>query len=258
MAEFTVSGDFPTTGSRRRRGGDPPERIPLLPPLSSRPNKGVNVSHCCTVGTETTSFSDDGEESEGVEPQQDELLFSTGAFRIDDLLHLVGDDDEDDERDSVSMAAIRTSLIDGDDHSFDFIADGLPREIIVLEDEEEDTAMETREGNVTDVSQRLRIAETLVRTYRDKMRSTEDMTDNLHEFLIKAQTYAEDVLADRDELLREIETMHEEEQLRMDKLLLLKVLMASSLCYYVCGGSPALLTYSVGFFLLVDTLSTLV
>ena len=220
----------------------------------------MNVSHCCTVGTETTSFSDegDGDEYEGVEP-----LFSTGAFRIDDLLRLVGDDnDEDnDERDSIagSMAVIRTSssLLDGDDHSFDFMAEGLPREIIVLE-EGDDNAMETREGNVTDVSQRLRIAETLVRTYRDKMRSTEDMTDNLHEFLIKAQTYAEDVLADRDELLREIETMHEEEQLRMDKLLLLKVIMASSLCYYVCGGSPAILTYSVGFFLLVDTLSTLV
>ena len=217
------------------------------------PPKGVNYSHC-TVGTETTSFSDDGEEPDVLLDEP----FSTGAFRIDDLFNsLVGDDDDDqeeeaDEPDSVSMAAIRTSLMDGD-NSLEFLVDGLPREIIVLGEE----ALETEE-EVTDVHQRLRIAETLVSTYRDKMNSTEAMTDNLQEYLAQAQTYAEDVLADRDELLREIETLHQEEQSRMDKLMFLKVIMASSLCYYLCGGSPVILTYSVGFFLMADTLSTLV
>jgi hypothetical protein len=196
---------------------------------------GVNFSYC-TVGTETTSFSEDGDEHD--EP------FSTGAFRIDDLLNIV------DGEDSLSEAAIRTSFIDCD-ASLEFLAEGLPREIIVL-----DEGVLEAEG-VTDVHQRLRIAETLVMTYKAKMQSTENMADNLHEYLRQAQTYAEDVLADRDELLREIENMHEEEQSRMDQLMFLKVIMASSLCYYICGGSPMILTYSVGLYLVADTLNSI-
>lgn len=213
----------------------------MVPPKSEvvSAGNGVNFSYC-TVGTEATSFSEDGDEHDApYEP------FSSGVFRIDDLFSV------EDEQDSLSMAVMRTSVVDGD-NSVDFVAEGLPREIVVVGEDVLDVEEDI------DVHQRLRIAETLAQTYKAKVQSTETMADNLTEYLRQAQVYAEDVLADRDELLREIESMQDEEQSRLDQLMLLKVIMASSLCYYVCGGSPMILTVSVGLFLAVDALNTLV
>jgi len=236
MTEFSSHMSFDCAATHRSMGDYSSRRVSEKSERFLLGGKAMSFSHS-TVGTETTSFSEDGDENDMVyEP------FSTGVFRIDDLYS---------EEDSTSNAAIRTSLIDGE-NSLEFIAEGLPREIIILDDD----ALESADD--ADIHQRLKIAETLVRTYRAKMQSTENLTDSLHDYLRHAQTYAEDVLADREELLREIEHMQEEEQARMDRLMLFKLIMACSLCYYACGGSPAFLIYSVGLYLVADTLNSFV
>jgi hypothetical protein len=206
---------------------------------SSMTNKAITQANSSylTEETEAISFSEEGDEVLGP---------CTGAIVIDDFLY-------DDEKDSVSVATLRTSLLDGMDEQVTLFSDGIPKEIVVLNED----AL-SRNDQDCDVHQRLLIAETLAQSYKAKMLSTEDLIDNLHEFLRQAQTYAEDVLADRNELLQQIQEMQEEEQTNLDQRMLLKVIMASSLCYYMCGGSPIFLTSSVILNLLADTVNALV
>ena len=191
-----------------------------------------------TEETDMVSLS----EAEG---EHDDGQHCTGAIRICDFLC-------DDETDSLSFTTFRSSL-EGDMEDEVSLPGGIPREIAVLS---QDAPM--GRDQVTDVHQRLLIAETLAQTFKAKMQSADDLTDNLHAYLRQAQTYAEDVLADRDELLQQIQEMQENDQAFLDQYMLLKFIMASSLCYYICGGSPILLTCSVFLNLLVDTLNAFV
>lgn len=202
--------------------------------------KGLNFSHC-TVGTETTSFSEDGDENDAMDEP-----FSTGVFRIDDLLSCA------DENDSLSVAAPQTGSLGDADTTEMFADQGLPREIVVLDED----ALDTDYGT-DDIHQRLRIAQALAKSYKAQIQSTEDMTDHLHEHLKQAQNYAEDVLADRDDLLREIATLQNDEQRRMDQYMFLKAAVACSVCYYLCGGSPVVLSFSAGIYLVFDAVNTL-
>ena len=155
--------------------------------------QSVNYSYC-TVGTETTSFSEDGDEQE--QDACDEP-FSTGVFRFDDLMS------DADENDSLSVAAIPTNSLAGavSEHS---IHDFFPREIVVLDDD----ALEADDPS-QDIDERLRVARALAMSYKAQLQSTEEITDYLHEHLKQAQNYAEDVLADRNDLLHEIEELQD-------------------------------------------------
>ena len=176
--------------------------------------------------TVTTSFSEDFDENDDCGMNSSSSL-GVGGFSCHSIKNTLWGDDDDD------------------------YLEGLPRDVLVVDED----AMCMDESK--DVYQRLQIAETLAQSLKAKMKSTEQMTDCLHDYLRQAQTYAEDVLADRNELLKEVEAMHEEVQKQMDQQVLLKVLMGSSLCYYMCGGTPFFLTCSVGLSLLVDFMNVI-
>jgi len=186
-----------------------------------------------TDDTEATSFSEDGDEHEV-------SLQYYGACRIDDFVF-------GDEKDSMFVASMQSSLNDLDEG---IRSEGLPQEIMVIEEDKGSICDEE-----IDVHDRLKIAETLAQTYKAKIHSTEELTDCLHDYLKQAQAFAEDVLADRNELLQQVQDMQEEEQIRMDQSVPLKVILASSLFYYACGGSPIFLACSVGLSLLFDAVN---
>lgn len=194
-----------------------------------------------TAETYTASFSEEGDEKDHSGP-------CIGAIRIDDFLLV-----SDDEKDSISVVTSRTSLLDCTNDNDVVMPDGIPREIFVLDED-----AFSREQEVTDIHQRLLLAETLAQSYKAKMQSTEELTDNLHEYLKQAQTIAEDLLADRNNLLQQVHEMEKEERTHLDQYMLMKVIMASSLCYYMLGGSPIFLTCSVGLNLIADTVNAIV
>eukprot|EP00429_Kryptoperidinium_foliaceum_P010630 CAMPEP_0176002516 /NCGR_PEP_ID=MMETSP0120_2-20121206/686_1 /TAXON_ID=160619 /ORGANISM="Kryptoperidinium foliaceum, Strain CCMP 1326" /LENGTH=221 /DNA_ID=CAMNT_0017335105 /DNA_START=133 /DNA_END=798 /DNA_ORIENTATION=- len=206
----------------------------LLPP------KLLLSDSYATADTDTTSVSEFSDEYEPVSVPP----FSTGAFRLDDFME---EDCNDD--DTLSVITRQTSLIEYEEESAGSLP---PQEIVILNED----ALEQNE-TVGDIQQRLKIAETLARSYKEKAESTEELTDALQEHLRQAQDYAESALADRDELLRHVEAMHEEERNRLNQSLMIKVAMASSLFYYLCGGSSAFLVGSVGLNLLSDAWNTL-
>ncbi len=191
--------------------------------------KDLNESSC-TIETVTTSFSEDVDEC------AEDQYYPNPPLRIDDFLWC-------DYDDSTSQASVPSILDDMEDENS---IDGPPRDIFVLHEDACSIAEES------DIHQRLHIAETLAYSFKAKMKSTEELTDTLYEYLKQAQTYSEDVLADRNKLLQEIELMQEEEQSQIDQRMFLKLIMASCLCYYMCGGSPFFLTCSVILNLLAD------
>lgn len=167
--------------------------------------------------------------------------------RVHRLDPFMGESDDDDEPDSMSIPSVRTSLDDLDEN----LPDGLPGEILVID--EEGTGGE----QAADIQHRLMIAESLAQTYKAKMKSTEELADSLHEYLAKAQQYAEDVLADRNELLGTIHEMEREEATKSDQTTLMKVVMGFSLLCCMCGGSYSFLMCSVGLFLVSDVVNNL-
>lgn len=186
--------------------------------------------------TVTTSFSDDVDEfGESQDDFSGSLRVDTFPFRQEPILP------------SHANATPSLDALEEID-----LVEGIPRDVYVIY--EGDHSVD--EGS--DIHQRLQIAETLVMSFKAKMKSTEALTDTLYEYLRQAQIYADDVLADRNKLLKEMEMMQEEVQSQLDQRILLKVIMALSLFYFLCGGSHFLLTCSVCLNLLVDVLIAVV
>lgn len=125
------------------------------------------------------------------------------------------------------------------------LSQDVPLEVVVITDEEEN--IPSIKGRIVreDVERRLKNFETVILTYKDKLKSSEHLNSSLHKYLRQTQGYAEDLLSERQELIDIINEMEKEETRRIDQELLLKFMMCSSLGIYLLGGSHQFLVGTV-------------
>jgi len=121
----------------------------------------------------------------------------------------------------------------------------IPLEVVVITDDEEN--IPSIRGHIVreDVERRLKKFESLILTYKDKLRSSESLNATLHKYLRQTQSYAENLLSERQELIDIINEMDKEETRRVDQELLLKFMMGSSLAVHLLGGSHQFLVGTV-------------
>lgn len=121
----------------------------------------------------------------------------------------------------------------------------IPLEVVIINDDEEH--IPSIRGHIVDedVEQKLRDYETLLVSYKRKLKSSEHLNSSLHNYLTQTQGYAENLLSERQELLEIIRDMEHEDKQRVDQELLLKFIMCTSLFLYFLGGSHKYLVATV-------------
>ena len=125
------------------------------------------------------------------------------------------------------------------------LSQDIPLEVVIINDDGED--IPTIRGQIVneDVERRMQTYETVLVSYKQKVRSSESMNSSLHKYLRQTQGYAENLMSEREELLEVIQDMEKEDNRRIDQELLLKFIMCSSLFFYLFGGSQHFLVASV-------------
>lgn len=152
-----------------------------------------------------------------------------------------------DEDISKSVLSKSSSIVSAE-RSAPALPAGIPSEVLVIRDHSETSvrgAFVWSDSPETE-DNRLDLYQKLLASYREKMQSTSEENDTLHEFLRQTQSYAEDLLNQREELIQAMEELEEDVSQRNDQELLLKVIMLFSLLMYLSGGSPEFLVASVG------------
>jgi len=121
----------------------------------------------------------------------------------------------------------------------------IPLEVVIITDGEEN--IPSIRGHIVkeDVERRLKKFEILIVSYKDKLKSSENLNSSLHKYLRQTQSYAENLLSERQELVDIINEMEKEDIRRFDQELLLKFIMCSSLFLYLFGGSHQFLVATV-------------
>lgn len=134
----------------------------------------------------------------------------------------------------------------------------IPLEVVVITDDEE--YIPSIRGHIVkeDVERRLQKFETLITSYKNKLKSSEHLNNSLHKYLRQTQNYAETLLSERQELIDIINEMEKEDIRRVDQELLLKFIMCSSLFLYLFGGSHQFLVATVVLQLVVTVVNILI
>jgi len=134
----------------------------------------------------------------------------------------------------------------------------IPLEVVIITDDEEN--IPSIRGHIVkeDVERRLQKFETLITSYKSKLKSSENLNTSLHKYLRQTQTYAENLLSERQELIDIINEMEKEDIQRVDQDLLLKFMMCSSLFLYLFGGSHQFLVATVVLQLLVTVVNLII
>jgi len=138
------------------------------------------------------------------------------------------------------------------------LTQNIPLEVVIITDDEEN--IPSIRGTIVkeDVERRLMKLETLIDSYRNKLKSSENLNNALHKYLRQTQGYAENLLSERHELIDIINEMEKEEIQRVDQDLLLKFIMCSSLFIYLFGGSHKFLVATVVLQLIVTVVNIIV
>ena len=106
-----------------------------------------------------------------------------------------------------------------------------------------------------DMAHRLEAADVLVRSYKAKVESTENLVDSLHLYLRRTQSYAERLLQERSNLISVIQEMERMEESKREQGFVLKMLLCCSLFFYFCGGSEYCLIAVVALNLMYEFVS---
>jgi len=135
------------------------------------------------------------------------------------------------------------------------LSQSIPLEVVIINDDAEN--IPSIRGHVVkeDVDRKLKQYETLLVSYQQKLRSSENLNSSLHKYLRQTQGYAEDLLSDRQELLEFIKDVEQEDNRRIDQELLLKFIMCSGLFFYLFGGSHQFLVGTVVLQLMVTVVN---
>lgn len=134
----------------------------------------------------------------------------------------------------------------------------IPLEVVIINDDEEN--IPSIRGHIVkeDVERRLRQFETVISSYKNRLKSSEHLNNSLHKYLRQTQGYAENLLSERQELIDIINEMEKEDTKRVDQELLLKFIMCSSLFLYLFGGSHQFLVATVVLQLVVTAVNIIV
>jgi len=135
------------------------------------------------------------------------------------------------------------------------LSQDIPLEVVIINDDADN--IPSVRGHIVheDMEYRLKKYETLLVSYRHKLKSSENLNSALHQYLRQTQGYAENLLSEREELCHVIEEMENEDSQRIDQELLLKFIMCSSLFVYLFGGSHQFLVGAVMLQLIVTGLN---
>lgn len=126
------------------------------------------------------------------------------------------------------------------------LSQDIPSEVVIIHDDEEDSIPTTRCPIVNeDIERRMQMYETVIVSYKQKVRSSESMNSSLHKYLRQTQGYAENLMSEREELLEVIQDMEQEDNRRIDQELVLKFIMCTALIFNLFGGSHLFLVASV-------------
>lgn len=138
------------------------------------------------------------------------------------------------------------------------LTQSIPLEVVIITDDEEN--IPSIRGHIVkeNVERRLKKLETLISSYKDKIASSENLNSSLHKYLGQTQSYAENLLSERQELIDIILEMEREDNRRVDQDLLLKFIMCSSLFLYLLGGSHKFLVATVVLQLVVTIVNIIV
>lgn len=134
----------------------------------------------------------------------------------------------------------------------------IPLEVVVINDDE--VHIPSVRGHIVkeDVERRLQQFDTVISSYKNRLKSSEHLNNSLHNYLRQTQGYAENLLSERQELIDVINEMEQEDTRRVDQELLLKFIMCSSLFLYLFGGSHQFLVATVVLQLVVTVVNVVV
>lgn len=156
-----------------------------------------------------------------------------------------------------------TVSLDDNNEIYDDLPIRIPSEVVVITDDDfgdgdDHGALSPLQGAALNkTEQKLHMYENLLASYREKIKSSEDLTDTLHEYLRQTQGYAEDLLSQRQELVESIEEMEREDNQRSDLETLCLAVTFCSLVVYLSGGSHEFLVAAVMLHVVVSVINML-
>jgi hypothetical protein len=150
-----------------------------------------------------------------------------------------GDEDENDDilsriPTTPQLGEENDTIVESGSHRL--FPDGIPTEVTVFHHAAASFLNSSTESGETDL-RKFQMYETLLASYKDKLEWSERLNNSSYEYLRETQRYAEDLLAQREELVAVIEQIENDENRRNDQELLLKGITCSSLLFYLAGGS---------------------
>jgi hypothetical protein len=113
-------------------------------------------------------------------------------------------------------------------------------------------AVATESVRLAKAEAKIKMYENLVSIYRQKIKSSEQLTDTLNDYLRQTQGYADDLLEQRKELVETIEQLEHDEERRNDQETLCLAITFFSLIVYFLGGSHQFLVAAVVLQLIVS------
>ena len=191
-------------------------------------------------------------------PRSGDVLKPSGEY-FQASLDLGG---KDDIADSIGVVSHHTgstqqsfTMSDGGSKS---LTQTIPLEVVIVNDDEEN--IPSIRGHIVkeDVERRLQQFQTVISSYKNRLKSSEHLNNSLHKYLRQTQGYAENLLSERQELIDIINEMEKEDTRRVDQELLLKFIMCSSLFLYFFGGSHQFLVATVVLQLIVTAVNIIV
>ena len=169
---------------------------------------------------------------------------------------------------ALSRLTISTEDTYEDELSQFSLSEDIPLEVVIINDDygavgggkkipssirggrDDDAAFDQEE-----MDRRLKMYESVISSYKHKLKSSENLNNNLQKFLRQTQGYAENLLSDRQELITVIEDIEKEDNRRVDQELMMKFILCSSLLFNLFGGSHLFLTGAVVLQLIVTIVS---
>jgi hypothetical protein len=158
----------------------------------------------------------------------------------------------------LSILTVSTEDTDEDELSEFSLSEDIPLEVVIINDDYgavgggKKIPSSTQGGHDDNVAfdqeemdRRLQMYESVISSYKHKLKSSENLNQNLEKFLKQTQGYAENLLSDRQELITVIEDIEKEDNLRVDQDLMMKFILCSSLLFNLFGGSHLFLTGAV-------------
>jgi hypothetical protein len=127
------------------------------------------------------------------------------------------------------------------------------------------TEIDTHRSSNESIEERLKLAETLLESYRNAIQSNEHLVDSLYNTLLETQEQAQNLLVSRNELLKAVDTLYKEKEdvnSETDRIanprIYLKMAMSISLLFYILGmTSEYALVAAVLVYLLEDIMESI-